>query len=161
MIKTFSFYNDLIIVFPIKWRTAMKTILFLLILTLSSVATGDTVKKWTDEKGKVHYGDKKAAEYVEGTETLKIKDTFNQQSYDEGMQRHKETKEFADSQEKERLKDEEKQRKMEEKKSSNTSPPAAGGTSAIPGRARSLQRNIGAPGTVIGERPVNLPANRK
>jgi hypothetical protein len=50
----------------------MKTILFLLILTVSSVATGDTVKKWTDEKGNVHYGDKKAAKYVEGTETLRI-----------------------------------------------------------------------------------------
>jgi phage/plasmid-associated DNA primase len=139
----------------------MKIILFLLILSASTVASGDTVKKWTDEKGKVHYGDKKAAEYVEGTETLKIKDTYNQQSYDEGTQRHKETKKFADSLEKDRLKEEEKKREMEEKESSKTSAPAAGGTSVVPGRARPLQRNIRHPGNGGSERPVNLPAKRK
>ena len=139
----------------------MKTILFFLILTVSSVATGDTVKKWTDEKGNVHYGDKKAAKYVEGTETLRIKDSFDQQSYDEGMQRHKETEEFADSQEKERLKEEKKQREMEEKESSKTSARPAGGTAFAPGRTRPLQKNIHRPDNGVGERPVNLPAKRK
>ena len=139
----------------------MKIILFLLILSASTIASGDTVKRWTDDKGNVHYGDKKAAEYVEGTETLKIKDTYNQQSYEEGTQRHKETKEFADSLEKDRLKEEEKQREMEEKESSKTSVPAAGGISLVPGRARPLQRNIRHPGDGVGERPVNLPAKKK
>jgi hypothetical protein len=159
MIKTFSFCNDLIIVFAMKWRTAMKTILFLLILTLSSVATGDTVKKWTDETGKVHYGDKKSAEHVKGTETLRIKDTFDQQSYDEGIERHRETAEFADKQEKERLKEEEKQRGMEEKENEKKSSPSArpGGTAVVP---NPVVRSLPIPNRPSQpvNRPVQLPA---
>jgi isoprenylcysteine carboxyl methyltransferase (ICMT) family protein YpbQ len=50
----------------------MKIILFVLFLSLSSLANGDTVEKWVDEKGNIHYGDKKAAEDIKGSETLKV-----------------------------------------------------------------------------------------
>jgi len=137
----------------------MKTILFLLILTVSSVATGDTVKKWTDESGIVHYGDEKAAEYVKGTKTLKIQDTYDQQSYDDGMERHKETAEFADKAEKERLSEEAKNREDKEKENEKKpSPPArSGGTAVAP---NPVVRSLPIPNRPSQpvNRPVQLPA---
>lgn len=138
----------------------MKIILFLLILTVSSVATGDIVKKWIDEKGKVHYGDEKASKNVKGSETLIIEDTYDQQSYEEGLQRHNETEKLADEFEKERLAEEEK-RETEEKTSPKTSAPANSGTAVVPGITRSLKNNPRRPGNNIGERPVNLPAKSR
>jgi hypothetical protein len=137
----------------------MKTILFLLILTVSSVATGGTVEKWTDEQGRVHYGDKKAAKNIKGTETLKIEDTFDQQSYEEGMERHRETAEFADKQEKERLAEEAKHKEEEKKENEKKSSPPArpGGTAVVP---NPVVRSLPIPNRPSQpvNRPVQLPA---
>ena len=137
----------------------MKIILFLLILSVSSAATGDVVNKWTDENGKVHYGDKKAAKNVKGATTLKIEDTFDQQSYEEGIQRHQETEEIADDLEKERVQEEEKQREIEQSEPSPASPPA--------GRTTIINAPAGYPvyrnrprGNVTPARPVTLPAKQ-
>lgn len=114
----------------------MKLLIFLLTLSLSIAATADTVKKWTDANGNVHYGDKKAAEYVKGTETLKIRDTYNQQSYEEGVERHKENKPVSH-------------------------PPSSDRTTIINPpvrRAEPYRNRPSAPGN--GTRPVQLPAKR-
>ena len=132
--------------------------IFLLTLAISMPAGADSVKKWTDEKGNVHYGDKKAAEYAEGTETLEIKDSFNQQSYEEGVVRHKETKELADSLEKERLKEEEKL-KAEEARDVKA-PPKSGRTSLNPPLRRADAHRNRLPGPGNGGRPVQLPAKK-
>jgi hypothetical protein len=137
----------------------MKIIFFLLILSVTSAATGDVVKKWTDEKGQVHYGDKKAAEDVKGAKTIKIEDTFDQQSYEEGIQRHQETEEIADDLEKQRIQEEEKQRELEQSKPS-APPPAAGRTTIInPPVGYPAYRNR-PPGNLNPARPVQLPAKQ-
>jgi hypothetical protein len=138
----------------------MKIILFLLILSASTLASVDTVKKWTDEKGKVHYGDIEAAEDVKKVETLKIEDTYDQQSYEEGIQRHKETEKFGDQYEKERLAEEKRKQEEADSKPSSAAPPA-GGTAVIPARNRSLRNDPRRPGSGVGERPINLPAKIK
>lgn len=131
----------------------MKSHFFLLTLTLSMAATADTVEKWTDEKGVVHYGDKNAAEYVKGAETLKIQNTYDQQSYDEGMERHKENIEIGDTLEKERI-TEETNRKEEEEDEKKSSPPArAGRTAVVP---NPVVRSLPIPNRP--SRPVNRPA---
>ena len=138
----------------------MKIILFFLFLSLSSLATADTVKKWTDEQGNVHYGDIKASKDIKKTETLEIKDTYDPQAYEEGIQRHKDTKEFGDQYEKERLSEEKQKQEEAASKPSSTAPPA-GRTAVIPARNRSLLKDPRYPGSGINERPVNLPAKRK
>lgn len=135
----------------------MKSILFLFILTLSTIANGDTVRKWVDEKGVVHYSDGEAAENIEGVETLKLENTYDQEAYEEGVKRHEETEKFADEYEKERL-TEEKEREIEESQRPKATVPASGGTAVAPYRNRPLQNRPLNPDNNIPGRPVNLPA---
>jgi len=97
----------------------MKTILFLIMFSLSSYATAEPIKKWVDEAGKVHYGNTKSEKYIDSAETLKIRDTYNQKSYEEGIKRHKETEILGQQYEKERLADEEEKKKIEKKEEAN------------------------------------------
>ncbi|MEA1890051.1 MAG: DUF4124 domain-containing protein [Pseudomonadota bacterium] len=137
----------------------MKTILLLLILTASSVATGDVVKKWVDEKGKVHYGDKKAAEHVKESETLKIENTFDQQSFEEGEERHEETEEFADELEKERLAEEAERKEKEENEKKSSPPVRSGGTAVVPNPVLRSLPIPNRPSRPVN-RPVQLPAKK-
>ena len=134
----------------------MKLHIFLLSLLFSTSAAADTVQKWTDEKGVVHYGDQKAAELVKKTETLEIKDTYDQQAYEEGMERHKETEEIANELEQERIKEEEEQRKTEEAEKSSSRQAPAGGIAGSPYRGRPLRERDNRPVPV--NRPAQLPA---
>jgi hypothetical protein len=47
----------------------MKTILFVILFSLSSVAAADSIKKWVDKSGKVHYGNIDSADYDDSAET--------------------------------------------------------------------------------------------
>lgn len=134
----------------------MKLQLFLLTIFISMSAAADTVNKWTDEHGKVHYGDQKASEYVKGTENVKIKDTYDQQSYDEGMERHKENQEIGDQLEKDRIKEEAK-RDAEEKEKEASRPARPGGTAVAPNLSN---RSLPIPNRPLRpeNRPVQLPA---
>ncbi|GMT41263.1 MAG: hypothetical protein IEMM0001_1998 [bacterium] len=137
----------------------MKLLFFLLTLSLSMAAMADTVKKWIDTNGNVHYGDKKAAEYVKGTETLKIRDTYDQQSYDEGVERHKENKIIGDKLEKERIAEEEKREAKEDKPVSHA--PSSGRTTILHPPVRRAEPYHNRPsGLGNGTRPVQLPAKR-
>ena len=138
----------------------MKIILFFLFLSLSSLATADTVKKWTDEQGNVHYGDIKASKGIKKTETLEIKETYDPQAYEEGIQRHKDTEKFGDQYEKERLAEEKKKQEEADSRPPSTARPADG-TAVIPARNRSLRNDPRRPGSGVGEKPVNLPARRQ
>lgn len=93
----------------------MKTILFLILFSLSSNATAEPIKKWVDEAGKVHYGNTKSEKYIDSAETLKIRDTYDQKAYEEGLKRHKETEILGQQYEKERLADEKEKKEIEEK----------------------------------------------
>ena len=136
----------------------MKTILFLM-FSLSSITTAEPIKKWVDANGKVHYGDKKAAAYVKGTETLEIRDTYDQQSHDEGVQRHKENKIIGDKLEKERIAEEEKRQAEENKPVSHA--PSSGRTTILHPPVRRAEPYHNRPsGLGNGTRPVQLPAKR-
>ena len=130
----------------------MKSILFLLILILSTIANGDTVRKWVDEKGVVHYSDGEAAQNIEGVETLKLENTYDQEAYEEGLKRHEETEKFADEYERERLKEE------EERETVKPVAPATAGTAVAPYRSRPIQKRPDRPVENVGGRPVTLPA---
>lgn len=84
----------------------MKILFLFLCFTLPFAATAETVKKWVDEKGIVHYGDKKAAATVKDAKTLKIEDTFDAKAYEEGLQRHRETEALVKEYEDERAQQE-------------------------------------------------------
>jgi len=93
----------------------MKILFFLLTATLSIASAADTITKWTDENGKVHYGDTSAVKFTEEPKTVEIRETFDQKSYNEARERHKETKEIGDNMEMERLAKEKKRREKETK----------------------------------------------
>ena len=135
----------------------MKSILFLLILTLSTVANSDTVRKWVDEKGVVHYSDGEAAENIKGAQTIKLESTYDQEAYEEGIKRHEENEKFAEEYEKERLKEEEEREKIKQETVKPLAP-ATGGTAVAPIINRPIQNKPLVPGNIIGDRPVTLPA---
>lgn len=130
----------------------MKYALLFLLISISTFTWADTVKKWVDDKGVVHYGDSKASDNVPGAETVKIKDTFDEKSYQEGLKRHEETEKIAKQLEKERLAEEAaKQEEEDIRNASKRSVPDDG----IAGRpARRSRDRAKTPGE-----PVNLPAN--
>jgi len=97
----------------------MKTILFLIMFSLSLNTMAEPIKKWVDEAGKVHYGNTKSEKYIDSAETLKIRDTYDQGAYEEGLKRHKETETLGQQYEKERLADEKEKRKAEKKEKAN------------------------------------------
>jgi len=135
----------------------MKSYFFLLTLTLSLAATADTIKKWTDEKGVIHYSDKKSAEHVKGSETLEIQDTYDQQSYDEGIDRHKENIEIGDTLEKERITEETKRKEEEESEKVSSPPVRAGRTAVVPNPVIRSLPIPNRPSQPVN-RPVQLPA---
>ena len=73
----------------------MKLILLLLIVAISSTAQAETVKKWIDEQGRIHYGNSNAAS---DAETVEIMDTFDEKAYQEGVQRYEEMETFEQEQ---------------------------------------------------------------
>ena len=81
----------------------MKVLIPIALLFLVNTVTADEIKKWTDAEGRVHYGDKKAAiENPANVETLDIEDTFDQQAYDDAMERNRETEESLEQYRQER-----------------------------------------------------------
>ena len=61
----------------------------------------------------MHYGNTDSADYVESSETLNINDTFDQESYDAGLIRHKENQQVGDQYEKQRTAEEKERQKIE------------------------------------------------
>ena len=144
----------------------MKILCFFLFFTLPFAATAETVKKWVDEKGIVHYGDKKAAATVKDAKTLKIEDTFDENAYEEGMQRHRETEALVKEYEEERAQQE---KVADEEKTADKSVEnnrlTPGRTVAQPSyrsRPNPIGRPLpgGKPGQGANSRPSTLPARK-
>lgn len=135
----------------------MKNILLVLMLTCLHPAAADEIRKWTDEDGRVHYGDRKAAvENPARVETLQVDDTFDQKAYDDAMERNRETEQSLKEYEVER--EEQAKREREEAAANRpVAPPPAGGTTVVypPSVYTGPGRPI-RPGTGIG-RPVPTP----
>jgi hypothetical protein len=129
----------------------MKALLILLIFIASSVASGQTIEKWVDKNGEVHYGDKNAAKNIEGAKTLDIKDTVDPKAYEEGIERNKETEKFLQKQEREN---------QDEVNQPASSPPMNVTTESSPVGVRPETRRAVTPGPVKRPGPAHQPAGR-
>jgi hypothetical protein len=143
---------------------SMKIILIVLMLSGLHLASADEITKWTDEEGRVHYGDRKARiENPIKVETLQVDDTFDQKAYDDAMERNRETEQSLKEYQAER----ESQAKREREEAAANRPVApapAGGTTVVyppavytgPGRPVRPGAGIGRPvPTPLPSGPVN------
>jgi hypothetical protein len=104
----------------------MRYIILTLLLSAISATHADVIKKWVDEKGVVHYGDRRASDEAKDAETVRIKDTFDEEAYQEGLRRHEETEALVNEYEEERLAEEKQKREQEEAEKASR-PSAPGG----------------------------------
>jgi hypothetical protein len=74
----------------------MRLLLILLLTIVSSIAASDEISKWVDDKGKVHYGNVPPGIDAEPVEKLLIRDTFDQEVYDEAKKRSIESQQAQD-----------------------------------------------------------------
>ena len=139
----------------------MKKLFLIFAILIAPMVQAEEIKKWIDENGQVHYGDKKAVtDNAVEVEKLKVDDTFDQQSYDDAMQRNAETEKALEEYQQER--DVQAQREREEAAMNRPIAPPSGGTTVIyPPAVYTDPRYRNRPGTGIGNRPsrpATLPA---
>ena len=91
----------------------MKLALVFIFSIVSIIASAEEVKKWVDDKGKVHYGNVPSETEGMPAKKLQIQDTFDQKEYENAKERHVETEQFGKELEKERKVEEESKAKEE------------------------------------------------
>jgi hypothetical protein len=140
----------------------MKLRVGIILLLLSFISSAEEVKKWVDEKGKVHYGNVPPQTGAESVKKLEIQDTFDEKEYEKAKEREKDIKQFSDDLEKERKADEEKKAKeeAERKASIKQPPPAAGPMINLPPPYYEAPQVPGKPwlGVPIPPQPTPLPS---
>ena len=140
----------------------MKLALVFILSMVSIFASAEEVKKWVDEKGKVHYGNVPSDTEGMPASKLEIKDTFDQEEYEKAKERHVETEQFGKDLEKERKADEERKAKeeAERKASIKQPPPSAGPLINLPGPYYEAPRVPGKPwiGIPVQPQPTPLPS---
>lgn len=63
--------------------------LFIILVFFSQTAfSAEIVTRWTDADGRVHYGDRAPADYVESQTRLVIEDTYDEASYQAASRRY-------------------------------------------------------------------------
>jgi len=128
------------------------------LLVVSPLVTADTVHKWIDEKGQVHYGTEAPDDPSRRVETLRIENTFDQQAYEEAVQRNAETEEALREYEDERAAREEQRAGEEADQDQQRRPPAGRrGLTYPPAEyaAPEVPPDAGAP---LRPKPLPLPA---
>lgn len=68
----------------------MKILPALVILFACNTGLADTVQKWTDEMGQVHYGDNPPLATPHQIEQLEIEDSFDPEAFDQASKRNTE-----------------------------------------------------------------------
>jgi len=68
----------------------MKVLTALVILLACNNSFSDTIQKWTDESGQVHYGDNPPLASSHQIEQLEIEDSFDPEAYDQANKRNSE-----------------------------------------------------------------------
>ena len=95
----------------------MRSLLLTAVIAIAtSAAMAADIKKWIDEDGRVHYGDKPEGLAAEAVETLKIEDSFDQQAYDEALQRQQQREEDLAESDKEYEKQQKEATRQEEER---------------------------------------------
>lgn len=67
----------------------MRTFAILVILLACENGFTDTIQKWTDESGQVHYGDNAPAAIADNIEHLQIDNSFDPVAYEQAEERNK------------------------------------------------------------------------
>lgn len=139
----------------------MKLALVFIFSMVSIIASAEEVKKWVDDKGKVHYGNVPSDTEGMPARELEIKDTFDQKEYEKAKERHVETEQFGKELEKERNADKERKAReeAERKASIKQPPPSAGPRINLPAPYYEAPRVPGKPwiGIPIPPQPTPLP----
>ncbi len=91
-------------------------LLIVALSTMISIAMAADIKKWVDSDGRTHYGERPDGVEAEAVETLMIEDTFDQQAYDEAVQRNDEREKRLAESDKENEKAEKEAAKAEEER---------------------------------------------
>lgn len=136
----------------------MRSAVLAFLLVVSPLVTADTVHKWIDEKGQVHYGTEAPDDPSRRVETLRIENTFDQQAYEEAVQRNAETEEALREYEDERAAREEQRAGEEADQDQQRRPPAGRrGLTYPPAEyaAPEVPPDAGAP---LRPKPLPLPA---
>jgi|GEM_PF-1433036 len=140
----------------------MKLALVFIFSMVSIIASAEEVKKWVDDKGKVHYGNVPSDTEGMPSRKLEIKDTFDQKEYEKAKERHVETEQFGKELEKERKADKERKAReeAERKASIKQPPPSAGPRINLPAPYYEAPRVPGKPwiGIPIPPQPTPLPS---
>lgn len=66
----------------------MRKLTFFLFLLASNTVAADTIQKWTDDSGRVHYGDSAPASDVTQGRSLEIQNTFDPVAYEQAVKRN-------------------------------------------------------------------------
>lgn len=66
----------------------MRKLMFLLFFLASNTITADTIQKWMDDSGRVHYGDSAPASDVTQGRSLEIQNTFDPVAYEQAVKRN-------------------------------------------------------------------------
>lgn len=85
----------------------MRIVALIVFLLASKCSFSDTIQKWTDESGHVHYGDRPPSATPHKIERLKIENNFDPVAYERAMKRYSELEAEVmriESREKERAK---------------------------------------------------------
>jgi hypothetical protein len=104
-------------------------LVFAIVLFLSAnVTIGDEITRWVDSSGRVHYGNVPPPGSARGVQTLDVPDSFDEEAYEAGQQRLRETEVELEQYEREREAEEERKAREEaERKANIRQPPAFAG----------------------------------
>lgn len=66
----------------------MRMLTFILYFLASNAIAADTIQKWTDDSGRVHYGDSLPASDVTQSKSLEIQNTYDPVAYEQAVKRN-------------------------------------------------------------------------
>lgn len=66
----------------------MRKLAFFIFFLASNTIAADTIQKWTDDSGRVHYGDSAPASNITQGRSLEIQNTFDPVAYEQAVKRN-------------------------------------------------------------------------
>lgn len=68
----------------------MREFIFILFLLTSDTVAADTIQKWIDDSGQIHYGDSTPPSNATRSRSLDIQNTFDPVAYEQAVKRNRE-----------------------------------------------------------------------
>lgn len=66
----------------------MRYLAILLFLLISNTAFSDSIQKWTDASGQIHYGDNSPPQDSKNNQRIEVHSNFDESSYEEAIKRN-------------------------------------------------------------------------